>query len=153
MTLLCGTVMGSSEGVDRPSHVEAYTNHAGEVIVGRVVSIQDREVTLFTSPTSETLHLPLSIFPKAEQRRICAHTAKPRLPEDIRSAYEGYRNMVSRSQSRAAAGLCTKAESDQIVRRATAVFTLYLNRSLQSGKILPEEEKRLRDSLIQLPPP
>ena len=48
----------------------SYTNHAGNVASGVVVALDAR--TMEISNATETVKLPLSIFPEAEQRRIAA---------------------------------------------------------------------------------
>ena len=44
----------------------AYTNHAGNVASGVVIALDARMATI--SNATETVRLPLSIFPESEQR-------------------------------------------------------------------------------------
>ena len=53
---------------------EGYTNHAGHPVPGVPVALDARTVTL--SNATESLTLPLSIFPEEERRRIAAEIGR-----------------------------------------------------------------------------
>ena len=61
-----------------------YTNHAGNVISGVVIALDSHTATL--SNTTETVTLPLSIFPESEQRRLAADFGTPRVPLAVHRA-------------------------------------------------------------------
>ena len=75
---LCLTFVVSSEGAENASvsnsqlfnsqpfnfSTHSYTNHAGNVVSGVVIALDARTVTI--SNATETVKLPLSIFPESE---------------------------------------------------------------------------------------
>ena len=81
----------------------AYTNHAGNVASGVVVALDARTATI--SNAAETVKLPLSIFPEAEQRRLAADFGQPRVPAAVKRAITGAEKAMARSRKRAEKGL------------------------------------------------
>ena len=129
----------------------AYTNHAGNVASGVVVALDARTATI--SNAMETVKLPLSIFPEAEQRRIAADyvlghpemgTAALRVPVAVKRAVAGAEKAMARSRKRAEKGLCTQEESDAFCDKSAAALKSYLDKQVKEGVITPAERKALR---------
>ena len=128
----------------------AYTNHAGNVVSGVVVALDARTTTI--SNATETLKLPLSIFPEPEQRRIAADfvlghhemgTAALRVPVAVKRAVAGAEKAMARSRKRAEKGLCSKEESDAFCEKSKAALKNYLDKQVKEGTITPAERKAL----------
>ena len=128
----------------------AYTNHAGNVVSGVVVALDTRTATI--SNATETVTLPLSIFPEPEQRRIAADyvqghpgtgAAVLRVPVAVKRAVEGAEKAMARSRLRAEKGLCTQEESDAFCEKSEAALKSYLDKQVESGIITPDERKAL----------
>ncbi len=119
----------------------AYTNHAGTPIPGVVIALDTRTATL--SNSTETLTLPLSIFPESEQRRLAADFGTPRVPLAVKQAVAGAEKAMARSRHRAEKGLCTPEESASFCSRTSAALSAYLDTQLQSGTITPAERTAL----------
>ena len=128
----------------------AYTNHAENVVSGVVVALDARTATI--SNATETVALPLSIFPEAEQRRIAADYALAhpgtgiaalRVPANVKRAVSGAENAMSRSRKRAAMGLCTQEESDAFCATSESALKSYLDTQIESGAVTPAERKAL----------
>ena len=115
----------------------AYTNHAGYAVSGFPVALDARTVTL--SNDTETLTLPLSIFPDEERRRIAADFGTPVLPTRLQRAVDACERSCERAQRRAALGLCSQAEADDYCVRARAALDAALSRTngLPSSSPLP----------------
>lgn len=118
-----------------------YTNHAGNVVEGTVVALDARTATF--SNATETLILPLSIFPESEQRRLAADFGQPRLPEAVRRAVDGANRAIARSRKRAEKGLCSPEESADFIARTQSSLSAYLDRQLSTGTITPAERAAL----------
>ena len=95
------------------------------------------------SNSIETVKLPLSIFPEAEQRRIAADFGQPRLPIKVKRAIDGAEKAMARSRKRANKGLCTKEESDAFCDKSEAALKSYLDKQVESGVITPAERNAL----------
>ena len=119
----------------------SYTNHAGNPIPGVVIALDSHTVTL--SNATETLTLPLSIFPESEQRRLAADFGAPRVPLAVRQAVAGAEKAMSRSRKRAELGLCTPEESASFCTRTESSLRTYLDSQLSSGAITPAERTAL----------
>ncbi len=148
----------------------AYTNHAGNVVSGVVVALDARTTTI--SNATETLKLPLSIFPESEQRRIAADfvlrhqpsqsygtingggspgTARPtggqanllRVPVAVKRAVAGAEKAMARSRKRAEKGLCSKEESEAFCAKSESALKSYLDKQVKEGTITPAERKAL----------
>ena len=128
----------------------AYTNHAGYPIPGLPVALDARTVTL--SNATESLTVPLSIFPEEERRRIAADyvaltpDASPAallVPEPVRQAIAAGEKAIRRSRLRAEKGLCTQEESDAFCAQTSAALQTYLDAQLDAGTILPAERQAL----------
>ena len=134
-----------------PARAEnAYTNHAGNAVSGIVVALDARTATF--SNAMETVTLPLSVFPEAEQRRIAADyvlghpgtgAAALRVPVAVERAVEGAEKAMARSRKRAEKGLCTQEESDAFCARSEAALKAYLDRQVEEGAITPAERAAL----------
>ena len=129
----------------------SYTNHAGNVVSGVVVALDARTATI--SNATETVKLPLSIFPELEQRRIAADyvvghpemgTAALRVPVAVKRADTGAEKAMARSRKRAEKGLCSKEESDAFCAESESALKSYLDKQVKSGVITPAERKALR---------
>ena len=119
----------------------SYTNHAGNAVSGVVVALDARTVTF--SNATETLALPLSIFPESEQRRLAADFGAPHVPLAVRQAVAGAEKAMARSRKRAELGLCTQEESDAFCAKSAAALATYLDNQLESGTITPAERQAL----------
>lgn len=124
-----------------PAQHPAYTNHAGNVVPGVVIALDDRTATF--SNSTETLTLPLSIFPESEQRRLAADYGAPRIPESVRRAVAGAERAIARSRQRAAKGLCPPEESADFRARTAAALAAYLDQQVESGILTPAERAAL----------
>ena len=120
----------------------AYTHHAGNVVSGVVIALDARTVTI--SNATETVKLPLSIFPESEQRRIAADFGQPRVPVAVKRAIAGAEKAMARSRKRAEKGLCTKEESEEFCEKSASALRNYLDKQVKSGAITPAERKALR---------
>ena len=124
------------------AHAEnAYTNHAGNVVSGVVVALDARTTTI--SNATETLKLPLSIFPGSEQRRIAADFGQPRVPVAVKRAIAGAEKAMARSRKRAEKGLCTQEESDAFCEKSASALRSYLDKQVKEGVITQAERKAL----------
>ena len=133
------------------AHAEnAYTNHAGNVVSGVVVALDARTTTI--SNATETLNLPLSIFPELEQRRIAADyvlghpelgTAALRVPVAVKRAITGAEKAMARSRKRAEMGFCAKEESDAFCVKSATALRSYLDKQVKEVTITPAERKAL----------
>ena len=138
----------------------SYTNHAGNVASGVVIALDARMATI--SNAAETVKLPLSIFPEAEQRRIAADfvlrqgggspgTARPtggqidllRVPVAVKRAIAGAEKAMARSRKRAEKGLCSKEESEAFCAKSESALKSYLDKQVKEGTITPAERKAL----------
>ena len=129
----------------------SYTNHAGNAVSGVVVALDSRTATI--SNATETVKLPLSIFPELEQRRIAADyvvghpemgTAALRVPVAVKRAVTGAEKAMTRSRKRAEKGLCSKEESDAFCEKSESAIKSYLDKQVKEGVITPAERKALR---------
>ena len=128
----------------------SYTNHAGNVVSGVVVALDARTATI--SNATETLKLPLSIFPESEQRRIAAdfillhgggQVNLLRVPIAVKRAIAGAEKAMARSRKRAEKGLCSKEESEAFCEKSKAALKNYLDKQVKEGTITPAERKAL----------
>ena len=119
----------------------SYTNHAGNTVSGVVIALDTHTATL--SNSTETLTLPLSIFPESEQRRLATDFGTPRVPLAVKQAVAGAEKAMARSRQRAEKGLCTPEESVAFCTRTSAALSSYLDTQLQSGTITPAERTAL----------
>ena len=131
----------------------SYTNHAGNVVSGIVVALDSRTATI--SNATETLKLPLSIFPELEQRRIAAdfvlgtgggQVGLLRVPTAVKRAIAGAEKAMARSRKRAEKGLCTKEECDAFCEKSASALKSYLDKQVKEGVITPAERRALGQS-------
>ena len=128
----------------------AYTNHAGNVASGVVIALDARMATI--SNATETVRLPLSIFPESEQRRIAAdfvlrqgggQVNQLRVPAAVKRAVTGAEKAMARSRKRAEKGLCSKEESEAFCAKSESALKSYLDKQVKEGTITPAERKAL----------
>ena len=129
----------------------SYTNHAGNVASGVVVALDARAATI--SNATESVKLPLSIFPESERRRIAAEfilrqgsggqVGALRIPVAVKRAVAGAEKAMARSRKRAEKGFCTKEESDAFCAKTEAALRSYLDRQVESGTITAAERKAI----------
>ena len=128
----------------------AYTNHAGNVVAGVVIALDARTTTI--SNATETVKLPLSIFPESEQRRIAAdfillqgggQVGLLRVPVAVKRAVAGAEKAMARSRKRAEKGLCSKEESEAFCAKSESALKSYLDKQVKEGAITPAERKAL----------
>lgn len=134
--VLCAVLLAFSARAE-----PAYTNHAGNVVSGVVVALDERTATF--SNAAETVTLPLSIFPESEQRRLAADFGQPRVPLAVKRAVAGAEKAMARSRKRAELGLCSKEESDAFCAKSAAALESYLDQQVESGAITPAERQAL----------
>jgi hypothetical protein len=129
----------------------AYTNHAGYAVSGVVIALDATTTTI--SNETESVSVPLSIFPESERRRLAADyvLAHPEagvsallVPEEIRRAVDANAKAIRRSRLRAEKGLCTQEESDSFCSSARAALDAWLDEKQKSGELLPDERRALR---------
>ena len=136
-----------------PARAEAgsYTNHAGYAVSGVVVALDATATTI--SNETESVSVPLSIFPETERRRIAADyvLGHPEagagallVPDEVRKAVDANDRAVRRSRLRAEKGLCTQEESDSFCARSRAALDAWLDERLKAGVLLPSERAALR---------
>jgi hypothetical protein len=125
----------------QPFNSYSYTNHAGNVVSGTVVALDARTATF--SNATETVTLPLSIFPESEQRRLAADFGQPRVPVAVQRAIAGAEKAIARSRQRAAKGLCTQEESAAFIACTETALARYLDDQVSSGAITPAERQAL----------
>lgn len=121
-----------------------YTNHAGNVVCGNVITLTRTEVVFTNSVTAEVLKVPLSIFPESEKRRICADGGTPSVPRNIINALDGARKQIERSRGRARKGLCSEGDYDKNRESILKSIEVYLSTAYENGEITKKE----RDVLI-----
>ena len=150
MFLLLAFVAGAEAEPFNHSTIQpfnSYTNHAGDVVSGTVVALDARTTTI--SNATESLTLPLSIFPTNEQRRIAAdfllrqgcggQVDLLRIPVAVKRAISGAKKAMARSRKRAEKGLCTKEESDDFCAKSAAALKSYLDKQVKDGVITQAE--------------
>lgn len=103
------------------------------------------------SNSVEKISVPITVFPKGEQRRIAADYAKRsgdlsvlRLPPGISRSIAATEKSVRRSGNRLAKGLCSEAEAKRCIGEAKAALESYLDNALKEGQITAEERNLLR---------
>ena len=74
---------------------QSYTNHAGHVLVGTLVSADAKHAT-FRLPSGAMRTLPLSIFPPAERERIGISSGTLQPPQAVAEALERCRLSLQR---------------------------------------------------------
>ena len=129
----------------------AYTNHAGYAVSGIVIALDATTTTI--SNETESVSVPLSIFPETERRRLAADyvLAHPEagasallIPEEVRRAVDANAKAIRRSRLRAEKGLCTQEESDSFCSSARAALDAWLDEKEKAGVLLPSERNALR---------
>ncbi len=129
----------------------SYTNHAGYAVSGVVVALDATTTTI--SNETESVSVPLSIFPETERRRIAADyvlghpgagVAALLVPDEVRRAVDANALAIRRSRLRAEKGLCTQEESDDFCARSRAALDAWLDEKEKAGAILPSERAALR---------
>ncbi len=143
---LCVLTLALPARAERP----AYTNHAGYAVSGAVIALDATTTTI--SNETESVSVPLSIFPETERRRIAADyvLAHPGagvgallVPDEVRRAVDANARAVRRSRLRAEKGLCTQDESDAFCARSRAALDAWLDERLKAGILLPSERKAI----------
>ena len=129
----------------------SYTNHAGYAVSGVVIALDATTTTI--SNETESVSVPLSIFPETERRRLAADyvLAHPSagvsallVPEDVRRAVDANARATRRSRLRAEKGLCTQEESDAFCASARTALDAWLDEKEKAGVLLPAERRALR---------
>ena len=129
----------------------AYTNHAGYAVSGIVIALDATTTTI--SNETESVTVPLSIFPETERRRLAAYYVLTHpeagvsallVPEEVRRAVDANAKAIRRSRLRAEKGLCTQEESDEFCASARAALDAWLDEKEKAGVLLPSERNALR---------
>ena len=129
----------------------SYTNHAGYAVSGVVIALDATTATI--SNETESVTVPLSIFPETERRRLAADyvlahpeagTAALLVPEEVRRAVDANAKAIRRSRLRAEKGLCTQEESNSFCASARAALDAWLDEKEKAGVLLPSERNALR---------
>ena len=129
----------------------AYTNHAGYAVSGVVVALDAASATI--SNETESVSVPLSIFPEAERRRLAADyvIGHPEagadallVPEAVRKAVVASDRAIRRSRLRAEKGLCSQEESDDFCAATSAAIDAWLAEEERKGTLVPTERRALR---------
>jgi hypothetical protein len=113
---------------------QSYTNHAGHVLVGTLVTADLQRVT-FRMPGGATRTLPLSIFPPAERERIGIDSGTLPPPPAVAEAFARCRRSLQRLDVLVKAGQQSEESADKrrdLERRAVRAIIADL-----------EKEKRL----------
>ena len=128
----------------------AYTNHAGYAVSGVIVALDATSTTI--SNATESVSVPLSIFPETERRRIAADyvLAHPEagsdallVPYAVKKAVAAHAKAMRRAALRAEKGLCSKEESEAFRTQASAALNAWLDEKQKAGVILPSERRAL----------
>jgi hypothetical protein len=144
-------LLSSALALSARAEAGSYTNHAGYAVSGVVIAL-DATMTTISNET-ESVSVPLSIFPEAERRRLAADyvLAHPEagvsallVPEEIRRAVDANAKAIRRSRLRAEKGLCTQEESDSFCSSARAALDAWLDEKEKAGVLLPAERRALR---------
>ena len=144
-------LLSSALALSARAEAGSYTNHAGYAVSGVVIALDATTTTI--SNETESVSVPLSIFPETERRRIAADyvlahpeagTAALLVPEEVRRAMDANAKAIRRSRLRAEKGLCTQEESDAFCASARAALDAWLDEKQKSGEILPSERRALR---------
>ena len=125
-----------------------YTNHAGNVVVGNVVSVTKTNVTFTNTLEGVEFSVPLSIFPKNEQRRISAEGGQALVPQRIKNIVAASKKQIERSQGRANMGLCSEEESHTVKTNTYNSVKIFLQKSVEKGEITPNEKRILLKELF-----
>jgi len=122
----------------------AYTNHAGLAVAGVPVRLEARHVTL--SNGTETVRVPLSIFPQPELRRLAADCGSTRfVPEAVRRAVEGQDARLARAYARLSKDLITKDDYEAFRAKAADARKAYFDKAVETG-LVTEKERRLLEN-------
>ncbi len=144
---LCVLTLALPARAERP----AYTNHAGYAVSGVVIALDATTTTI--SNETESVTVPLSIFPETERRRLAADYVLTHpeagvsallVPEEVRRAVDANAKAIRRSRLRAEKGLCTQEESDDFCASARAALDAWLDEKEKAGVLLPSERNALR---------
>lgn len=144
---LCVLTLALPARAERP----AYTNHAGYAVSGVVIALDATTTTI--SNETESVTVPLSIFPETERRRLAADYVLTHpeagvsallVPEEVRRAVDANAKAIRRSRLRAEKGLCTQEESDFFCASARAALDAWLDEKEKAGVLLPSERNALR---------
>lgn len=144
---LCVLTLALPARAERP----AYTNHAGYAVSGAVIALDATTTTI--SNETESVTVPLSIFPETERRRLAADYVLTHpeagvsallVPEEVRRAVDANAKAIRRSRLRAEKGLCTQEESNSFCASARAALDAWLDEKEKAGVLLPSERNALR---------
>ena len=118
---------------------QAYTNHAGYAICGVPIALDAHKVTI--SNDTETVSVPLSIFPEKERRRIASDFGQPIYTVQERRAIAACERDCARQMKRAKLGLCTEEEAREYCKTARAALATFL----AAPPSLPENSEKQGD--------
>lgn len=143
-------LLSSALALSARAEAGSYTNHAGYAVSGIVIALDATTTTI--SNETESVSVPLSIFPETERRRLAADyvLAHPEagasallVPDEVRKAVDANAKAIRRSRLRAEKGLCTQEESDSFCASTRAALDAWLDEKQKSGEILPSERKAI----------
>lgn len=117
----------------------SYTNHAGDVVYGSVLSLTKTEVTFTNTIEQSLLSVPLSVFPLNEQRRICADGGVAAVPQKIKNVVAAAEKQVARSKGRASKGLCSKEDALAAQSKTISSLKFFLENAVKKGEISEKE--------------
>ena len=123
----------------------AYTNQAGEAILGRVAAYDGQRVTLVNG--SASVRYPISVFLPSERRRMACDAGKPLVPGSLAPSLRAYRQATARSRARCRAGLITREESDRFCARARESILFALRKALADHALTEQEFAALESGL------
>lgn len=138
-TILASAVMAENN---------AYTNHAGNVVCGNVVSLTKSNVTFTNTIEGIEFSVPLSIFPKSEQRRISVDGGQVLVPQRIKNIVAASKKQIERSQGRANMGLCSEEEAHTVKTNTYNSLNVFLQKSVEKGEITQKEKSILLKDLF-----
>ncbi len=110
---------------------QGYTNHAGHVLVGTLVSADTQRAT-FRLPSGATRTLPLAIFPPAERERIGIAGGTLLPPPAVAEAFERCRLALQRMDVQVKAGQQSEESADarrELERRAVRAIIADLEKA------------------------
>jgi hypothetical protein len=116
-------VLSSAAGGAAPGEVaEAYTNHAGHAVCGRLTAITNGYAVI------ESRRYPLSIFPAAEQERMRSALGAPaELPAALVASRRSLRERWLRNEALLSSGAKSADDAEKTRRRLRAAWRRMLD--------------------------
>jgi len=123
---------------------DCYTNLAGKVIAATPVKVEGGKVTFSLKPsTSQTLKLPLGVFPSGEQARIKAAAGVREMPGELKGLAAEIESQRARYEARATAGRLSREK----LAENLAMLAGSWRHAVEESSLSPEEKAYWKDHL------